>query len=305
MGCAVLFAAFIPLVLLLGGCTTGDSEPQGICEKLPSPTPTASNEKRTITQVTDSTKANMTQYNIGTKWSENMVKISKGKVDHKHTEGFKNSTLVVYMPKTDEELYDCYLRRTTRYFEWGTGGSTEFAAGHPNLELIVSVDSYQAWIATVGEIPIVKEGIASGRIGMFHVDIGPVKKLGFPTGGDHSLYPKYRKAIVGLTERFDLILVDGRFRVACFLEAIRHYVLQKWQTPTILFHDYMNRLKKNAGKKKMEAKWYSPEILEKYAEKIESAETLAVFKIRSTTYDDPKLLADLDADILKVANRPQ
>jgi hypothetical protein len=215
-----------------------------------------------------------------------------------------NKSLPVYMPATDKELYACYLRKSTSYFEWGCGGSTEFAAGHQNLKYLMSIESYPEWLGKVSDVPIVKDGINSGRIGMFHVDIGPVRKFGFPKSKDPAVIGRYPAAISVLKERFDLVLVDGRFRVACFLETVRHYVSHKWPSPTILFHDYMGRIggktsfyERLVGAKK-KVQWYNQSIVEKYAERVENAQSLAAFNIRPIVYKSPELMTELDGDIL-------
>ena len=84
------------------------------------------------------------------------------------------------MPPKDAEMYKCFMRKATRYFEWGTGGSTFHAAGRQNVESIFAVDSSKDWIAKVAEVPKVTAGIVSGRVNLFHADIGPLKSFGFP-----------------------------------------------------------------------------------------------------------------------------
>ena len=100
-------------------------------------------------------------------------------------------------------------------------------------------------------------------------------------------------------EPFDLVLVDGRFRAACFLEVVRHYVVHQWRSPTILIHDYMNRILPgwNGNHSKP---WYNDTVLQKYAKRFQNADTLAAFYIQPSTYNNSKLMADLEKDISDV-----
>ncbi|WP_286931853.1 hypothetical protein [Leclercia sp. UBA5958] len=56
-----------------------------------------------------------------------------------------------------------------------------------------------------------------------YVDIGPNKAWGYPIDDTHQeKFTDYSKTILQHDRAFDLILVDGRFRVACTLNAIKH-----------------------------------------------------------------------------------
>jgi hypothetical protein len=100
-----------------------------------------------------------------------------------------------------------------------------------------------------------------------HANIGPTGLLGYPlenlTGQDFSLYSK-EIFLIRSNEKFDLIFIDGRFRVACALQAIL-YSLKK-PGIKILIHDYSRR----------------PEyhVLEKFIEVQKSAESLYLFTVK-------------------------
>ncbi|KQT57209.1 hypothetical protein ASG52_03890 [Methylobacterium sp. Leaf456] len=116
------------------------------------------------------------------------------------------------------------------------GGST-IAAAKTVTGRLYAVESDEAWIAKVAETI----GDSAAERKLLYVDIGPTKKWGVPTTDIcRDNFPKYSGAIAesGIDD-FDLCLVDGRFRVACFLQALRH--LRRGSVVGI--HDYRSRRK--------------------------------------------------------------
>jgi hypothetical protein len=75
------------------------------------------------------------------------------------------------------------------------------------------------------------------------IDIGPIKKLGAPLGRTHQhLWPLYSLAYHTYANKADLVLIDGRFRVACALATW----LDASPNTTVLIHDYHRRSYHNA-----------------------------------------------------------
>lgn len=108
------------------------------------------------------------------------------------------------------------------YLEYGAGGTTVHAAktGVPH---VVSVESDQAWIEAVKH-KVVSQ-YTKGSVNFICPDIGPTKEWGFPVSETHwknySAYPLDAWQICkekGISP--DLVFVNGRFRVACFLATI-------------------------------------------------------------------------------------
>lgn len=76
----------------------------------------------------------------------------------------------------------------------------------------------------------------NGALNYTCIDIGPTKLWGHPLPTSNtSLFKRYPDAIANFNERhFDVVFVDGRFRVACVLRAL-------WFTDkssVVLLHDY-------------------------------------------------------------------
>jgi len=112
------------------------------------------------------------------------------------------------------------------YLEFGIGGSTIMAA---RLEVpeIVGVDSHQGWVASIRSHPDMQPRVEAHTASILHADIGPVGDWGAPKHTQNAMkWPNYiRTGWDGWASRNpdrlpDIVLVDGRFRVACCLSAL-------------------------------------------------------------------------------------
>jgi hypothetical protein len=129
------------------------------------------------------------------------------------------------------------------YLEYGSGGSTVLATGL-GVPVIVSVESDRAWLELVrAKVGAKAETEAeAGRHVLLHADIGPTKALGHTVSDEH--WRNYRNYPLGAWEVCrsrglapEVILVDGRFRVACCLASL----LFAKPGARILFDDYLER----------------------------------------------------------------
>lgn len=176
-----------------------------------------------------------------------------------------------FMSLAEKGLFKARLDRAGRYFEFGSGGSTVWAC-QAGLT-VYGVESDAAWV----------EGLKQrlGEACQVHAeDIGPTKEWGFPVSdAARHRFPNYSEAIHRHDQAFDLILVDGRFRVACVLNAIRHTlsVAERPDDTRLFIHDFWNREHYHA-------------VLEFLVEE-ESAETAGVFRIAENI--DPERLASV------------
>lgn len=121
--------------------------------------------------------------------------------------------------------------------EFGSGGSTVMASEMPG-KTIYSVESSRVWTKMMRRW-FEQEQPASMPV-MQHVNIGSTGKWGTPKDG--SGYQRYHLYPLSIwdSEDFkhpDVILVDGRFRVACALTAM----LRCTKKTTLLFDDYEGR----------------------------------------------------------------
>ncbi|SDB18602.1 class I SAM-dependent methyltransferase [Belnapia rosea] len=161
--------------------------------------------------------------------------------------------------------------------EFGCGGSTGLllAAG---LGRLLSVDSDRAWLDRVAVEPANAEAMAAGRLRLMHVDIGPTAAWGWPT--DPACLPRWpaywRDPWEAVAGPVDLVLVDGRFRIACALFGLPRLA----PGALLLVHDFWSRAA------------YRPPLLRHY-ELAGSAGTLALLTPRATAA--AMLAADLAA----------
>ncbi len=123
--------------------------------------------------------------------------------------------------------------------EYGSGGSTLLGARLPGRR-VVSVESDAAWAARMEAILAGTPLPGTARI--HHVDIGPTKDWGRPRRFDPRHLGGYRRYPVSVWQRPDfeqpdLVLIDGRFRVGCFLATLANTA----RPVRVLFDDYANR----------------------------------------------------------------
>ena len=141
------------------------------------------------------------------------------------------------LPK-DKELFYRYLDKATRYFEFGCGGSTYQACLRPNIERIYSVESDRAWHTKLQSSLPKRDGVQ-----LLLVDLKTNgASWGYPgrssTEQERITYSDSIRAIPPEeSQRLDLILIDGRFRVACALKVFNSIS----DSCIVLFDDFLNR----------------------------------------------------------------
>ena len=112
-------------------------------------------------------------------------------------------------------LFDSLVSCSRRYMEFGAGGSTCRAAA-TSKEWILSVDSSTEWLSKVA-------AQCGGNIKLLHADIGKVGEWGVPLDADRRRdWPGYheRPWLEPEAIESDFYLIDGRFRVACFIQSV-------------------------------------------------------------------------------------
>jgi hypothetical protein len=150
-------------------------------------------------------------------------------------------------PYFDEEstaYFRAQLERARNYLEYGSGGSTILANRLVNM--LVSVDTDGNLLADVRRKLAEQSRRALTRL--IHVNIGLTLDSGMPLftkptrrrvrrWEDYPTAPwRYLRSIA---QQPDLILVDGRFRVACVLESLLS--LSPLSNTRILVNDYVDR----------------------------------------------------------------
>lgn len=169
------------------------------------------------------------------------------------------------------ERYIDDLASCRTYLEYGSGSSTLWAveAGCQ----VVTVESDASFLASLeGRCRKVARPADAGSMSFIHADIGRTGPWGVPStrlSASHqrarwAAYPMAPWVTLGRDFRADLILVDGRFRVACALAVVLMQGDSEWR---LLFDDYADRQE------------YWP--IERFADLVELRGRMAVFQPKS------------------------
>lgn len=145
--------------------------------------------------------------------------------------------MIPCLHKDDLSTFYTYLDRSTTYFEYGSGGSTYHAYLRPNIRKIYSVESDRRWYNEV------KNKVTDERLVYYLNDMECApNNWGYPGPTCPTEQKiKYSSYLPNLSpeERnsIDLVMIDGRFRVACLLKCYG----QVSEECVFLFDDFWNR----------------------------------------------------------------
>ena len=129
-----------------------------------------------------------------------------------------------YMSSAETTAFGRYRDKSRNYFEFGCGGSTVFCDS-PQRK-IKSVDNNEEWLNKV-------RPLIGPTTELIYVNTGPVLEYGNPADPTQVAgFADYSLAFSQRDSDTDLVLVDGRFRVACGLQI----VLSNY-TGVVLLHD--------------------------------------------------------------------
>lgn len=139
--------------------------------------------------------------------------------------------------KTDIGMFYDYLKKAKNYFEFGSGGSTYQAITHNNIERVYTVESDINWYNKINN------SIKSDKVCFFLVDLkckpNNWGNPGINCSNEDKI--KYSDSLLNLNkeilESIDLILIDGRFRVACCLKSFSLIS----DNCFIMFDDFLDR----------------------------------------------------------------
>lgn len=140
-------------------------------------------------------------------------------------------SMPVMMPAAEVEMLSLALEGCHEYFEFGLGGSTLLAYNKSNCK-INGVDSSKEWVDNV--LALIPD---KNRVCLSYIDIGPIKEFGYPVSGDKKeCWDQYSKSIHNLAKAPDVVLIDGRFRVACAIQTVL-FCIKNNLRPRIFLHD--------------------------------------------------------------------
>ena len=152
------------------------------------------------------------------------------------------------------------------YFEFGCGGSTYKASTYQSINHITSVDSSRSWIDVVSNEQPVCSAIKACTLKFIHIDINANdSNWGYPKDKSKlENWSLYSRAINSENMKYDLVLIDGRFRVSCAL----HTLSSINPSSLVLIHDYTVRPQYHC--------------VEKFYDKLLTVDTMVVLRKKST-----------------------
>ena len=126
--------------------------------------------------------------------------------------------MIPHFGKHDINMFYKYLNNATNYLEYGSGGSTYQASLRKKIVNIFSIESDLEWYTKL------KKKIIKPHIHLIYNEMGSKPNTWGNPGPNStsSQHISYSSQILALDEamakKIDLILIDGRFRVACCLK---------------------------------------------------------------------------------------
>lgn len=132
----------------------------------------------------------------------------------------------------DDAMFKQVASSARTYGEYGCGASTVWMANHTGCR-ILSVDTSREWLDTVRQ----KVGTAE-RVQLHHAELGAIGNWGRPLSYERDdNFGDYTDWLWAQDVSPDVVLVDGRFRVCCFLSSLS----KAGKDTQILFDDYIDR----------------------------------------------------------------
>lgn len=145
-----------------------------------------------------------------------------------------------HMSEAEIGLLEKVLPDAAKVLEFGSGGSSQFFLEH-QVRSLMSIESDKLWLEKLLTNPAVFTYHQNGVWTPLHINIGPVGEWGVPL----YKHPKvnwldYHQHCwrVSKDNSFDLVLIDGRFRVACTCQTLLRC---KNENVLLVIHDFWNR----------------------------------------------------------------
>lgn len=143
----------------------------------------------------------------------------------------------ISMPASERRALAAAYAAADTILEYGAGGSTALAADMPG-RTVFTVESDPVWVA--GMQAWFAANPPAATVHLHAADIGPTRDWGHPA--DEAAFRRWPGYALSVWDRRDfrhpdVVLVDGRFRVACLLTTAFRIA----RPVTVLFDDYAGR----------------------------------------------------------------
>lgn len=181
------------------------------------------------------------------------------------------------MNSDEISFFKKYLEKCTNYLEYGSGGSTLFAIEN-GVNNIISIETDRQWYNKLTANTVIKQNITNGNLQLILHSLNCAwweyvswNKNPKKHPVDSGVWKKYSDLPITMQSP-DLILIDGRFRVAVLLKLFNRID----DNTMILFHDYTIRPQYH--------------VVEKFYDIITNKGSLQV--LQKKTHIDPVLLLE-------------
>lgn len=133
----------------------------------------------------------------------------------------------------DDKLFKNAAKKINIYGEYGCGKSTKWMLNNTSAK-VISVDTSIEWINEVES----DNKDNNHRLNLHYVNLGTIGRWGLPNNYSMSEYFNiYTDYIWQQNQKPSLVLIDGRFRVCCFLTSLKYAN----EGTKIIFDDYTDR----------------------------------------------------------------
>ena len=133
----------------------------------------------------------------------------------------------------DDTLFKNSLKKITLYGEYGCGKSTKWVLNN-TAAMVVSVDTSSEWVKEVQSDNVDN----NHRLEINYVNLGNIGNWGLPIDySKQDRFSVYTDYIWQQKEKPSVVLIDGRFRVCCFLSSLKFAE----EGTKIIFDDYTDR----------------------------------------------------------------
>lgn len=130
----------------------------------------------------------------------------------------------------DDTLFKDEAKKVDIYGEYGCGKSTKWVLNNTSAK-VIAVDTSSEWVDFVKNDNLSN----NDRLNICHLNMGSIGPWGRPLSYENSdKFSDYTDYIWKQNEKPRLVLVDGRFRVCCFLTSLKYAD----EGTKIIFDDY-------------------------------------------------------------------
>lgn len=131
-----------------------------------------------------------------------------------------------------DSLFKQEIKKIDTYGEYGCGKSTSWVLNNTSA-MVIAVDTSNNWVKSVKT----KNKKNIERLNIHHSDLGKVGGWGLPLSYcKMEKFSDYTNYIWSLKKKPKLVLIDGRFRICCFLTSLKFAD----EGTKIIFDDYNN-----------------------------------------------------------------